>query len=149
MILQPSTTCHVMLLLAATGALPIPGFPHGPSTPFTYSVLGSAVVHLLAQTLVFGAAAVLLDVGVMQILRRAWAGMQHAGRHKPHTHHSSSKGTHVHAGADVEAGVAPVHGIPGDAAGVDADVAAERVAVEAADSLEQAMVSCGGWVFRG
>lgn len=164
----PALTLCPACCCTGAGALPIPGFPHGPSTPFTYSVLGSAVVHLLAQTLVFGAAAVLVDVGVMQILRRAWAGM-----HRPHHHHHHHNHQHQHHGGsavthptavpsrdrassttqkgvvldgpaavgDVEAGPESGAGLQ-SCPGVDADVAAERAAVQAEESLEQAMVSC-------
>lgn len=130
-----------------TGALPIPGLPHGPTNPFCYSVLGSGVVHLLAQTLVFGAAAVLIDVGVMQLLRRAWLGM-HRQKHK---HHSSStaEGTGEAAEAAAWKGDGAGVGVDGGAAGLrlslggdeDADVAAERRAVKAGQGDEQAMVS--------
>lgn len=104
--------------MSCTGAIPIPGLPHGPTNPFTYSVLGSAVVHLLAQTLVFGAAAVLVDVGVMQILRRAWAGKYKA------THKRLSQG----GGPALPASTA------------DGDVVAERHAVRDGLDINQAMV---------
>eukprot|EP00878_Enallax_costatus_P019215 GHUV01020268.1.p1 GENE.GHUV01020268.1~~GHUV01020268.1.p1 ORF type:complete len:1409 (+),score=442.81 GHUV01020268.1:441-4229(+) len=73
------------------GALPIPGLqPEGPHNPFAYSVLGTAVVHLLAQALVFGLATVLVDVGLLQLLRPVWywcrscLGMSQGQQHLAH-----------------------------------------------------------------
>lgn len=141
----------MLLCCCSAAAIPIPGLPHGPTNPFTYSVLGSAVVHLLAQTVVFGAAAVLVDVGVMQLLRRTWAGM-----HRPaHQHQHSSSPSAAHAQQAGPAGKAWQQAGGGDSgdsgrpagvlqlsvAGVDADVAAERTAVESEEGFEQAMVS--------
>lgn len=136
-----------VLTCTSTGALPIPGLPHGPTNPFCYSVLGSAVVHLMAQTLVFGAAAVLVDVGVMQLLRRTWLGMHRRSR----KHHSSSTAEAADGPAGGLAGRKDGTGAgddhDGTAAGLrlslggdDADVAAERLAVKAGQGDEQAMV---------
>jgi hypothetical protein len=155
--------CCVVYCCCSAAAIPIPGLPHGPTNPFTYSVLGSAVVHLLAQTVVFGAAAVLVDVGVMQLLRRTWAGMHRpAHKHQHHHHHSSSSSpSAAHAqqagtagkAAWQQAGVGD-NGSSGhpaasvlqlSVAGVDADVAAERSAVEDEEGCEQAMVSGSIW----
>lgn len=78
-----------------TGVIPIPGLPHGPTNPFAYSVLGSAALHLAAQTLVFGAAAVLVDVGLMQLVRRLWARLLpgSSGQHhpRPHSHEAGDE----------------------------------------------------------
>lgn len=156
-----------------SGALPIPGLPHGPTSPFTYPVLGSAVVHLLAQTLVFGAGTVLIDVGVMQLLRRAWHRMVH---HASSTHSDSrtppdgstlavTTGKQLPAAArgvgaavqghstlsDAENGAAGVmsrgagEGYAGsDDVDADADVVAEQRAVAAGEDVGQAMVrGCG------
>jgi hypothetical protein len=138
-----------VLTRTSTGALPIPGLPHGPTNPFCYSVLGSTVLHLLAQTLIFGAAAVLIDVGVMQLLRRAWLGMHRRSR----KHHSSSAAEAADgpagglagrkdgtgAGGDHD-GTAAAHGLRLSLGGDDADVAAERAAVKAGQGDDQAMV---------
>jgi hypothetical protein len=113
--------CFVLscAVVPCAGAIPIPGLPHGPTNPFTYAVLGSAVVHLLAQTLVFGATAVLVDIGVMQILRRAWAGV-----------HNASRKRLSHSGEPAPS-----------ASTADADVVAERHAVRDGLDVNQAMVS--------
>lgn len=66
-------TSSQCFLCMSAGGLPVPGLePEGPHNPFTYSVLGTAVVHLLGQSVVFGATAVLYDVGLMQLMRSAW-----------------------------------------------------------------------------
>lgn len=147
--------CAFTAAVLSIGAIPIPGLPHGPTNPFTYSVLGSAVVHLLAQTVVFGAAAVLVDIGLMQILRRAWAGMHKPVHKHHHPQHSSQRASQdsqrealagkawvqYDAVADAENGDVGLGGSRLSMSGVDADVAAERVAVEEGQSLTQAMVS--------
>lgn len=100
-----NSRCVLILHTPCPGALPIPGLPHGTTSPFTYPVLGSAVLHLAAQAVVFGAATVLVDVGVMQLLRRLWrrfvpgkssdtgggsSSSQHQPHHEPRSHSSSS-----------------------------------------------------------
>lgn len=172
----------LLIFFNATGAVPIPGLPHGPSSPFTYSVLGSAVLHLAAQTLLFGAATVLLDTGVMQLLRRAWRAthrqQQHQRQHHQHDHnhqqqhqqppgskaqeglaaapvahkqgvHNSQVSDEEMGGAGAAGGLLLQHagdsGSGGSGGSVDADVAAERCAVEAGEGVDQAMVGVGGF----
>ncbi|KAF8072728.1 Abca17 [Scenedesmus sp. PABB004] len=102
----------------ARRGLPVPGLqPEGPTDPFAWEVLGTALAHLAAQAVVFGGAAVLLDVGVGQLLRR-W---RRPARPPP---------------------ARPRRGAPGLAE--DAGVAAERRAVQAGERLDEAMVVLDG-----
>lgn len=160
------------------GGLPIPGpQPEGPTNPFAYSVLGVAVVHLLAQALLFGLATVLQDVGVLQLVRLAWcwardilggehrpgrrrvvsagaAGVTQPGPHgtglqqqqqQPDQQHllgCVGNGKSLASAEAVEAGVAVSRGVVSLAGvGEDADVVAERLAVQAGEGLQDAMVS--------
>lgn len=167
--------CHASLVHCpppAAGGLPVPGLqPRGPSNPFAFEVLGVAVLHLLGQTLLFGSAVLLLEVGLLQLLRPAWqriAGgqrrqqQQHGGRHAAAAAGGGGSSAEAAAGA---AGAARGHerepllhqaeeGRAGGAASqldkqqlgavdgaVDDDVAAERQAVEAAEDVDEALVS--------
>jgi predicted component of type VI protein secretion system len=116
-----------------------------------------AVLHLLAQTLLFGAAVVLLDVGLLQLLRPAWRALTSrlgiAGK-VPHSRCiAAAAGTpdeaapllqHVEEGRCSADGVKQDGQLAGGAAAgggaVDADVAAERLAVEAGEGLDEALV---------
>lgn len=158
--------------------------PEGPHNPFAYSVLGVAVVHLLVQALLFGLAAVLLDVGLLRLLRAAslWlmdmlrppkklpghrrgvsAGAAAGPQAEPqsgavqqqqppaqqHLLHPACDGV-VDGKAAVadEAGEAVITAscssvLTYTAAQEDADVAAERLAVQAGQGIQGAMVSKG------
>jgi hypothetical protein len=117
-----------------------------------------AVLHLLAQTLLFGAAVVLLDVGLLQLLRPAWWGLTSrmgiTGK-APHSRHIAAADDdtttgkaapllqHAEEGRCSEDGVKQDGQLAGGAAGggaEDADVAAERLAVEAGEGLDEALV---------
>ncbi|KAI8469139.1 MAG: hypothetical protein J3K34DRAFT_522412 [Monoraphidium minutum] len=100
--------------------LPIPG-PQPPSSPFARATWGATLRHLAAQFVVYGAVAALSDAGLAEALRRARAALLRRGGGG-----GSSSGGEGAAAAAAEEGGADV------AAGEeDADVAAERAAVEA------------------
>jgi hypothetical protein len=162
---------YALMCALPAGALPVPGLqPEGPSNPFAFDVLGVAVLHLMAQALLFGAAVVLLDVGLLQLLRPAWRRI--TGRRQQQQQGSrqrtgagavgvDSRGVAVvvegAGAADLQisepllrnaedggssgAGGVKLNGVHGgDGDKEDDDVAAERQAVEAAEGLDEALV---------
>lgn len=97
--------------------------------PFSFDILGIALLHLTGQALVFGAAAVLLDAGLLQRLGRSFT----TATKRKHTERPS---------ADIIASsTAPADKANGVGAGKDSCVTGERG--KAADSTYTA-AACGG-----
>lgn len=124
------------------GGLPFPDLhPQSPQSPFTYDVLWSAVLHLLGQAAVFGSLAVLLDIGILQLLRSFTARWHAVAQSKGLDHkyrRLALQDSQLPCAAPITR-EAPVEGVEGG----DEDVVAEKEAVLAGDGLTAAAVSSG------